>query len=234
MCPKCQICSPVSLYILWDIGMFCGQDTSWGAGGWCQHVCQAFGVCQYIHWMSIMLHNVNFYVSSFYYHGYDYYSSSDCSVFWCVVYVIGDCGSLFVGVAYNVESAQCGSAATPDTKILWRCSWPSLHVTAANSIFFASSGLCQLCHGSSTGGFLFQSWASHHFVCYMFGVRSGVCFLLSGALLDAIFTTGGSTIGVCTPTTLWSSPMAGICATWWWSSVHTKYAQSGCSLYYIE
>ena len=33
----------------------------------------------------------------------------------------------------------------------------------------------------------------------MFGVCSGVCFLLSGAMLDAIFTPGGSSIGVCTP-----------------------------------
>ena len=24
-----------------------------------QHICQAFGVCQYIHWMSIMLHQVS-------------------------------------------------------------------------------------------------------------------------------------------------------------------------------
>ena len=49
----------------------------------------------------------------------------------------------------------------------------------------------------------------------MFGACSGVCFLLSGAMLDAVFTCGNSTIGVCiiaTPT-LWNLPMAGICAT---------------------
>ena len=33
----------------------------------------------------------------------------------------------------------------------------------------------------------------------MFGVCSGVCFLISGAMLDAIFTLGGSAVGVCTP-----------------------------------
>ena len=38
--------------------------------------------------------------------------------------------------------------------------------------------------------------------------------LLSGALLDAIFTNGGLTIGVCTTVTLQSIPMAGICASW--------------------
>ena len=40
----------------------------------------------------------------------------------------------------------------------------------------------------------------------MFGVCSGVCFLLLGAELDAIFTYGGSTIRVCTIATLWSLP----------------------------
>ena len=48
--------------------------------------------------------------------------------------------------------------------------------------------------GSPQVGFFSQSWASHHFVSYMFGVHSGVCFLLLGAKLDAIFTYGGSTI----------------------------------------
>ena len=45
--------------------------------------------------------------------------------------------------------------------------------------------------GSPQVRFLFQSWASHHFIYYMFGVHSGVCFLLSGAKLDAIFPYGG-------------------------------------------
>ena len=94
----------------------------------------------------------------------------------------------------------------------------------ATSIFDASSGLCQLCYGFSTGRFLFQSWASHHVVHYMFGFHSGVCFLLSGAKLDAIFTYGCSTIRVFTIATLWGLPMAGICATWWWSLVHAWYA----------
>ena len=40
----------------------------------------------------------------------------------------------------------------------------------------------------------------------MFGVCSGVCLLLSGAILDAIFTLGCSTVGVCTITAPWSYP----------------------------
>ena len=46
----------------------------------------------------------------------------------------------------------------------------------------------------------------------MFGVCSGVCFLLLGVKLDVIFTYGGSTFRVCTLATLWSLPIAGICA----------------------
>ena len=63
-------------------------------------------------------------------------------------------------------------------------------------------------------GFFFR--VEHPIICilYMFGVCSGVCFLLLGAELDAIFTYGGSTIRVCILPTLWSLPMAGICATW--------------------
>ena len=62
-------------------------------------------------------------------------------------------------------------------------------------------------------GFFFRVKSPTIF-CYMFGVYSGVCFLLLGAELDAIFTYGGSTIRVCILPTLWSLPMAGICATW--------------------
>ena len=52
---------------------------------------------------------------------------------------------------------------TADARALWRCCWPCHCATAATSVSDTSSGLCQLCHGSSTGKFLFQSWASHCF-----------------------------------------------------------------------
>ena len=68
--------------------------------------------------------------------------------------------------------------------------------------------------GSPQVGFFFRVEPPIICILYMFGVHSGVCFLLLGAELDAIFTYGGSTIRVCTLATLWSLPMAGICATW--------------------
>ena len=47
MCPTCLVCSPVSLYILRDIACSMGKTLLVGGLG-CQHVWQAFGVCQYI------------------------------------------------------------------------------------------------------------------------------------------------------------------------------------------
>ena len=122
----------------------------------------------------------------------------------------------------------------PNAKMLWRCSWPCLCTTAATSIFNASSGLCQLCHGFSTDRFLFQSWASHHLyiICLVSVLVSAFYFQVPCWM--PLFTSGGSAIGVCTTATPWSLSVAGICATWWWSLAYTRYAQSGCSLHYIE
>ena len=79
-------------------------------------------------------------------------------------------------------------------------------------------------------GFFFRVETPAILYFYMFHVCSGICFLLSAAIL----TYGGSTIKVSTITTFWSLPMAGICATWKWSLAYTRYAQSGCSLHCFE
>ena len=68
--------------------------------------------------------------------------------------------------------------------------------------------------GSPQVGFFFRVEPPIICILYMFGVHSGVCFLLLGAKLDALFTFGGSTVRFCTFATLWSLLMAGICATW--------------------
>ena len=75
-------------------------------------------------------------------------------------------------------------------------------------------GYANYAMGSPQVGFFFRVEPPIICILYMFGVCSGVCFLLLGAELDAIFTYAGSTIRVCTLATLWSLPMAGICATW--------------------
>ena len=58
-----------------------------------------------VHYASAYTFFVVHYVSSLYFHCYDYYSSSDHGVFWYVISVIGDHGSLFDGASYNVRSA---------------------------------------------------------------------------------------------------------------------------------
>ena len=86
MLPYMSVCSQGYLHVLWGTHAIC-----WGSGGH-QHICQAFGVCQDIHWMSctfLVVHNV----SSLYFHSYDYYSFSDCGVFWYVICIISDHGS---------------------------------------------------------------------------------------------------------------------------------------------
>ena len=117
------------------------------------------------------------YVSSFYYHGYDYYFSGDCCVFFYVISSLsGYHGPLLDGASSNIRLAWCGSATTTDTKALWKCCWPCHCAAAATSISDASSGLCHLCHGSSTGRFLFLSWASHHFICLVSFLVYAFCF----------------------------------------------------------
>ena len=58
--PHTFVCFPVCLCVLWVICM-CYGGTPHMLGVWGhQHICQVSGVCQYIHWMSIMLHLVPF------------------------------------------------------------------------------------------------------------------------------------------------------------------------------
>ena len=52
--------------------------------------------------------------------------------------------------------------------------------------------------------------------------------------MDAIFTNGNSTIGVCTTPTLRNIPLAGICTSWCLYVAHTRDAVSSCSLHCFE
>ena len=103
-----------------------------------------------------------------------------------------------------------------DTEELWRCFWLCFCAAAADSIFNAFSGLCQLCYGFFTGRFFSFFRVEPPTVLYLIYVWCLFWCLLFilGAKLDAVFTYGGSTVRVCTLVTLWSVPMAGICATW--------------------
>ena len=69
----------------------------------------------------------------------------------------------------NMQSAWCGSTTTVNSEGHKEgfC-WPH-HCAAATatSVSDAFSVICQLCHGLSTGRFLFWSWASSDFLCYV-------------------------------------------------------------------
>ena len=104
---------------------------------------------------------------------------------------------------------ECGSAITADATGHKGCSWP--HHCAASTALVpdAFSGICLLCHGSSTHKFFFQHELPTDLSIYI-GVCYGVCFLFSGSAVDVIFTCGSSTTGVCITTSLQIIPMAGI------------------------
>ena len=212
--PHTQLLVPCASICFRDISMICGHfPFCWGVWGCSPSVGGLGASALEMSICSFCYISVVHYVSCFEY-GSDYYSSGYSGIFWPVISVISHSGSFPDRVSSKLGSAWSGSTTTLDAERLWRCSWLSFCAIAANFLFNASSGLCQLSYGFSTGRFLFQNWASYHSVYYMFGVHSGICFLLLGAKLDALFTYGGSTIRVCTFATLWSLPMVGICASW--------------------
>ena len=177
-------CSPVHMYIVEGIYMRYRKYTPYVGGLGNQHICQAFW-CLSVHPLHVYSASsctflVVYCVSSPYHHVYDYYSSCDCGVFWHVISFTGYHGSLFNGASYNIGSALCGSATTIDTKMSWKCYWPCLCATAATSIFDASSGLCQLCHGFSTGRFLFKVELPTilYIICLVSVLVSAFCFLV--------------------------------------------------------
>ena len=123
-----------------------------GFGGYIPHHLGRFGgtsalCCSHVHSYTFF---VVHYVSRLD-HSSDYDSSSYCGIFWPVISVSG---SLPNRVS---RKPWCGSTTTLDAEELWKCSWLCFCAAAAYSIFNASSGLCQLCYGFSTGRFLFQS-----------------------------------------------------------------------------
>ena len=164
--PPHSIVGSLCITILRDISILCGPFPFywrvWGCspitwGGLGDTSALQLSTCSFLY--IFIVH----YVSRFD-HGSNYYASSYSGIFWLVFYVISDSGSFPDSVS---SKPWHGSTTTLDAKGLWRCSWLSFCATAANSIFNASSSLCQLCYVFSTGRFLFQSWASHHFVFYI-------------------------------------------------------------------
>ena len=60
------------------------------------------------------------------------------------------------------------------------------------------SGICQLCYGSNADEFFFRVQPSTDLPIYV-GVCYGICFLLSGSNVDALFTYGAQFSGFAPP-----------------------------------
>ena len=60
MCPTppTQLCAPLHVYVLGVIACTMGETSHMLEAEGLKNICQAFGVCQFIHWMSIKLHVV--------------------------------------------------------------------------------------------------------------------------------------------------------------------------------
>ena len=143
--PHTQSLVPCALVCFRNISMLCGHFPSVeGFGGVPPSVGEFGASALEMSTCSFLYIFVVHYVSHFNY-GSDYYSSSYSGIFWPVISVISDSGSFPDRVSSELGSAWHGSTSTLDTERLWRCSWLSFCATAANSIFSASSSLCQLC-----------------------------------------------------------------------------------------
>ena len=109
--PLTVICSPACLCSR-GYCMHCGGNIPYVGGlGASAHLSGFWCLSVYpldVHYASFCIFLVFHYVSSLYFHCYDYYSSSDSGLFWYVISTISDHGSLFDGASYNVGSAWCG------------------------------------------------------------------------------------------------------------------------------
>ena len=89
------------------------------------------------------------------YHSYDYYSSGYDGVFWSVIYFISAHGPFLDGAP--ATSGQYEVVLLPP--LMLRCPGGVIGLASVPQqqppIFDASSDLCQLCYGFSTGRFLF-------------------------------------------------------------------------------
>ena len=71
-------------------------------------------------------------------------------------------------------------------------------------------------------------------ICIYVGSLLWCMFSTLSSHVDAFFKGGGSNIGVSTKAVLGILHMAGICASWWWSSAHSGHALICCSLNCFE
>ena len=132
------------------------------------------------------------YVSSFYYHGYDYYSSSDCCVFWYVISSLnGYHGPLLDEASNNTgqHDVNLPPLLTPrhSEGVFGLGNVPQQQPPSK----MPPQAYANYAMGPTWIGFSFRAEPPTVLNIYMFDVCSDVCFLLSGAMPDAIFSKWG-------------------------------------------
>ena len=138
------------------------------------------------------------YVSS-HFHFHHYYTC-DCCVLWNIPNHHDGYTCFHLGRSDNIGSMGCGSAAKVDSEGLFEgCCWPHMFSTVTStSVPGAFSGLCQLCHGSSTDKFLFQSWppSDSYIMCLVTVIAFVFCFQI--CMLLPCSSLGAQVLGFAT------------------------------------
>ena len=194
--PQTSVCTPAHLYVFpiryGDSGCICTSHMFWGLGGH-QHSVRHFCVCQYISCLSIPNSHSScspsLWVASLL--DWIFMDISYAVVLFFVVFIMSQASTMAMVTTPLMTVVSSGtsslSVVTMAPSLMELPATSGQHdvvlpppltprhsgsvfglatvPTTATSILDASSGLC---HGSSTGRFLFQSWTSHYFVYYMF------------------------------------------------------------------
>ena len=93
---------------------------------------------------------------------YHYLSTCDCCVLWSITHHYDSYAISYLCGPDDIRSGWCGSATTIDSKGHYEGScWPHHYAAVTTSVPNASSGICQLCHGSSVCKF----WAFSDSLC---------------------------------------------------------------------
>ena len=237
-----SICSPYTI-CQWSCGSICMPNMSWSLFGGHQYICQTFvsvstSICLSVH-NSHTSHFPSLWVASL----LDWMPMDVCYVSCCcsflVVFIMSQASSTTAMTTTPLVTVVCSGTlcllsmvtmvpsliGIPATSGQHDVVLPPLLTSRHSGGFVGLATVPQqqppsqmplqaYAMGPPQVCFSFRVEPSTILYFYMFGVCSGVCFLLSGAMVDVIFTCGDSKIKVCTIAALWSLPMAGICATW--------------------
>ena len=124
-------------------------------------------------------------------------------------------------ITHHYDHYTCSHLCGPDN------TWPA-RCGSATSVPDTFLGIWHLCHWFFACNLIYQSQASQWFIMSWVGGCCGVCFMLWGSHVAAMFTYVGSTIRVCNTAFPQRLCLTNICASWWCYVAHARNALSGC------